>query len=146
MANAVDILLVEDDPDDLALAFHALRRLHLADRVAVVRDGAEALDFLFGTGDYAQRRLEIRPKVILLDLKLPKVTGLEVLQRLKADPRTQPIPVVVFTSSAQEHDVAESYRLGVNSYLLKPLDVNGLTESLRQIGRYWLELNRPAPG
>ncbi len=146
MASTVDILLVEDYPDDRALVLHVLRRHHLTDRVEVARDGVEALDFLFCTGRYAQRRLEDRPKVILLDLNLPKVAGLEVLQRLKSDPRTRPIPVVMLTSSAQERDVVESYRLGVNSYIVKPLGFDELTEVLGQIARYWLGLNRPASG
>ena len=146
MASTVDILLVEDYPDDVALVLYVLRRHHLADRVEVAHDGAEALDFLFCTGKYAQRRLEDRPKVILLDLNLPKVAGLEVLQRLKSDPRTRPIPVVMLTSSAQERDVVESYRLGVNSYIVKPLGFDELTEVLGQIARYWLGLNRPASG
>jgi two-component system response regulator len=142
MSSAVDILIVEDNPDDLALVLRALRRHNLADRVEVAQDGAEALDFLFCTGAYAQRCREDRPKVILLDLKLPKVTGLEVLQRLKANWRTQPIPVVILTSSAQECDMVESYGLGVNSYIVKPLHLSELTEAVAQIGRYWLGLNQ----
>src|SRR3712207_188221 len=113
MSDPVNILLVGDNPDDLALVLRALRRHQLADRVAVAQDGAEALEFLFCTGAYVHRRPEDGPKVILLDLKLPKVTGLEVLRRLKTDPRTRPIPVVILTSSAQAHDVVESYSLGV---------------------------------
>jgi CheY-like chemotaxis protein len=144
--SAIEILLVEDNPDDLALVLRVLRRQHLADRVEVVRDGGEALDFLFCTGAYAHHRLEDRPRMILLDLKLSKVTGLEVLQRLKSDPRTRAIPVVVFSSSAQDRDVLESYELGANSYILKPLDMRELTETVGQIARYWLGLNRPAPG
>jgi two-component system, response regulator len=145
MSGTIDILLVEDNPDDLALVLRALRKHDLAERVEVAHDGAEALDFLFCTGTYAHRRIEDRPKVILLDLKLPKVTGLEVLQRLKSDPRTRPIPVVILTSSAQERDVVDSYGLGVNSYIIKPLQLSELTEAVRQIARYWLGLNRPAP-
>lgn len=146
MSHEVDILLVEDNPDDLALVLRALRRYNLADRIAVARDGAEALDFIFCSGSYAGRRIEDRPRIILLDLKLPKVTGLEVLQRLKADPRTRPIPVVMFTSSAQERDVVDSYQLGVNSYIVKPFDLSELSEAIQQIGRYWLGLNRPTQG
>jgi len=138
--SAIEILFVEDNPDDLALVLRVLRRHHLADRVEVVHDGAEALDFLFYTGAYAHHRLEDRPRMILLDLKLSKVTGLEVLQRTRA------IPVVIFSSSAQDHDVTESYELGANSYVLKPLDMSELTEAVSQIARYWLRLNRPAPG
>jgi two-component system response regulator len=146
MSDPVNILLVEDNPDDLALVLRALRRHQLADHVAVAQDGAEALEFLFCTGAYAHRRPEDCPKVILLDLKLPKVPGLEVLRRLKADPRTRVIPVVILTSSAQTPDVVESYSLGVNSYIVKPLHLTELTEAVGQIGRYWLGLNRPAPG
>jgi two-component system response regulator len=146
MSTPIDILLVEDNPDDLALVLRALRRQHLVPRVEVAYDGADALDFIFCTGAYVHRCLENHPRVILLDLKLPKVSGLEVLQRLKADPRTRSIPVVALTSSAQERDVAESYQLGVNSYVVKPLGFGELTEVLRQITRYWLELNRPASG
>jgi two-component system, response regulator len=146
MMSAIEILLVEDNPDDLALVLRVLRRQDLAHRVEVVQDGAEALDFLFCTGAYAHHRLEDRPRVILLDLKLSKVTGLEVLQRLKADPRTRPIPVVIFSSSAQDRDVMASYELGANSYILKPLDMSELTEAVSQIARYWLGLNRTAPG
>jgi two-component system, response regulator len=146
MSTPIDVLLVEDNPDDLALVLRALRRLHPADRIEVAQDGVEALDFVFCTGAYVHRRLENRPRVILLDLKLPKVSGLEVLQRLKADPRTRSIPVVALTSSAQARDVVESYQLGVNSYIVKPLDLGELSGVLRQIARYWLELNQPAPG
>jgi two-component system, response regulator len=146
MASTIDILLVEDNPDDLALVLRALRKHGLADRIDVAHDGAEALDFLFCSGAYGHRRIDDRPKVILLDLKLPKVNGLEVLQRLKSDPRTQPIPVVILTSSAQQRDVVESYGLGVNSYIIKPLQLSELTEAVGQIARYWLGLNRPVPG
>jgi two-component system response regulator len=146
MASTVDILIVEDTPDDAALLLRALRRHQLAACVTVAQDGAEALDFLFGTGAHANRRSDDRPKLILLDLKLPRVTGLEVLRRLKADPRTRPIPVVIFTSSAQEREVAESYDAGVNSYVIKPLDWDALAEVVRQIGSYWLGVNRSAAG
>ena len=146
MMSAIDILLVEDNPDDLALVLRVLRRQHLADRVEVVQDGAEAVDFLFCTGVYTHHRCADRPRVILLDLKLSKVTGLEVLQRLKSDPRTRAIPVVIFSSSAQDRDVMKSYELGANSYILKPLEMSELTETLSQIARYWLGLNQPAPG
>jgi two-component system, response regulator len=146
MASTVDILIVEDTPDDAALLLRALRRCQLAERVVVAQDGAEALDFFFGTGIHADRLPDSRPKLILLDLKLPKVTGMELLRRLKADPRTRPIPVVIFTSSAQERDVAESYDVGVNSYVIKPLDWDVLAEVVRQIGSYWLRVNRSAAG
>jgi CheY-like chemotaxis protein len=146
MASTVDILIVEDTPDDAALLLRALQRHQLAARVAVAQDGPEALDFLFGTGAHAERRPDDRPKLVLLDLKLPRMSGLEVLGRLKADPRTRPIPVVIFTSSAQERDVAESYHAGVNSYVIKPLDWDVLAEVMRQISSYWLGLNRAAAG
>ena len=141
----VEILLVEDNPDDVELALHALEEYHVANHIQVVRDGAEALDFMFARGAYAVRDVANRPKVILLDLKLPLVDGLEVLRQLKADPRTQMIPVVVLTSSREERDLVESYRLGVNSYIVKPLDFEQFTESARQLGFYWLLLNEPPP-
>jgi two-component system response regulator len=146
MASTVDILLVEDTPDDAALLLRALRQHQLAARVAVAQDGLEALDFLFGTGAHADRPSEARLQLILLDLKLPSITGLDVLRRLKADPRTRCIPVVIFTSSAQERDVVDSYRAGANSYVIKPLDWDALAEVVRQIGSYWLGVNRSAAG
>lgn len=141
--NHVEILLVEDNPNDLELALHALRRNNLANHIEIARDGAEALDFIFGDGAYSGRRIEEAPKVILLDLKLPKVDGLEVLQRIKADPRTCTIPVVALTSSREERDVVESYKLGVNSYIVKPVDFEQFTEAVRSLGLYWLLLNQP---
>ena len=139
----VEILLVEDDPNDVELTLHALREHNLANRIEVVRDGAEALDFIFWTGAYADRSIENGPKVILLDLKLPKVDGLEVLRRVKADERTQAVPVVVLTSSNQERDMVESYKLGANSYIMKPVDFDQFAETVRQLGLYWLLLNQP---
>lgn len=139
----VEILLVEDNPNDVELALHALAKHHLVNRIQVVRDGAEALEFVFCTGAYAQRAGENSPRVILLDLKLPKVDGLEVLRQIKADERTCAIPVVVLTSSREEPDIAESYRLGVNSYIVKPVDFEQFTEAVRQLGLYWLLLNQP---
>lgn len=139
----VEILLVEDNPNDVELALHALAKHHLANRIQVVRDGAEALEFIFCTGTYAQRASEHSPRVILLDLKLPKVDGLEVLRQIKADDRTRAIPVVVLTSSREEPDIVESYRLGVNSYIVKPVDFEQFTEAVRQLGLYWLLLNQP---
>ena len=141
--NEIEILLVEDNPYDKELALHALEKHNLANRIEVVRDGAEALDFVFCTGDYAHRRIEDAPKLILLDLKLPKVDGLEVLKRIKSDPRTHPIPVVVLTSSNQERDIIESYELGVNSYIVKPVDFEQFSRAVQQLGFYWLLLNRP---
>jgi len=138
----VEILLVEDNPDDVELTIHALEENNLANRLVIVRDGAEALDFVFATGDYAHRRVGNGPKVILLDLKLPKVDGMEVLRRIKADPRTQKIPVVVLTSSKEERDLVESYKLGVNSYIVKPVDFEQFVKAVRTLGFYWLLLNQ----
>lgn len=145
IGKPVEILLVEDDPSDVELTRHALRKHNLGNRIEVVRDGAEALDFIFCTGAYAGRSIEDSPRLILLDLKLPKVDGLEVLQRLKSDPRTRKIPVVVLTSSREERDIVESYRLGANSYIVKPVDFEQFTEAVRQLGLYWLLFNQP-PG
>jgi two-component system response regulator len=139
----VEILLVEDNPNDVELAIHALKKNNLANRVQVVRDGAEALEFIFYTGANAHRNIQSAPKVMLLDLKLPKVDGLEVLRRVKSDPRTKTIPVVVLTSSREECDIVESYQLGVNSYIVKPVDFKQFTEAVRELGLYWLLLNQP---
>ena len=139
--DSVEILLVEDNPTDLELTLHALSRHNLTNRIEIVRDGAEALDFIFCTGAYADRHISDNPKVILLDLKLPKVSGLEVLKRVKSDPRTKHIPVVVLTSSGEQRDVIDSYQLGVNSYITKPVDFDQFTEAVRQFGLYWLLLN-----
>jgi len=141
--NDVEILLIEDNPNDVELTLHAFKKYNLANRIQVARDGAEALDYLFATGAFAQRDINQRPKVVLLDLKLPKVDGLEVLRRIKADPRTKLIPVVVLTSSSEESDLVESYKLGVNSYIRKPVDFEQFTEAARTIGMYWLLLNQP---
>lgn len=141
--NMVEILLVEDNANDVELTLHALRRYNLANRIHIVRNGVEALDFIFCTGAYAQRSILPGPKVILLDLKLPLVDGLEVLQRIKGDPRTRMIPVVVLTSSREERDIVESYRLGVNSYITKPVDFEQFTEAVRTLGMYWVLLNLP---
>lgn len=139
----VEILLVEDNPADVRLTLHALERNKLANEIHVVRDGAEALDFLFGTGTYADRDGQRNPRVVLLDLKLPLVDGMEVLRRIKEEPRTKTIPVVVLTSSREERDIVESYKLGVNSYIVKPVDFEQFTESVRQLGLYWALLNQP---
>jgi two-component system response regulator len=141
--NMVEILLVEDNPRDAELALHALNEYHITNNIILVRDGAEALDFLFGTGRYADRNLNNQPRVILLDLKLPKIDGLEVLRQVKADARTRIIPVVVMTSSQEDRDVIEAYQLGVNSYIVKPVDFAQFSESMRQIGMYWMLLNHP---
>jgi two-component system response regulator len=142
MPNDVQILLVDDNPSDVKLALHAFRKYNLANQIYVARDGAEALEFIFCTGEHAQRDIEDSPRVILLDLKLPLVDGVEVLRRIKADERTNKIPVVVLTSSAEERDIVEAYRLGVNSYMVKPVDFDQFTEAVRQLGFYWLLLNQ----
>ena len=141
--NMVEILLAEDNPNDVELTLHTLRRHNLANRIHVVRDGVEALEFLFCTGAYAHRDIAHSPKVVLLDLKLPRVDGLEVLQRIKGDSRTRIIPVVVLTSSREERDIVESYRLGVNSYITKPVDFEQFSEAVRALGMYWVLLNQP---
>jgi two-component system response regulator len=138
-----EILLVEDNPTDLELALRVFRKHELANRIEVARDGAEALDFLFGEGAHAGRGGLQIPKVILLDLKLPKIGGLEVLRRIKGDPRTRTIPIVVLTSSQEEKDLVESYELGVNSYIVKPVDFDQFSDCLKQIGIYWLLSNAP---
>jgi CheY-like chemotaxis protein len=142
-SNAVEILLVEDNPDDLALTLRALERAHLSNRIHVARDGAEALDFIFCEGPHAARRIEDAPKVILLDLKLPKVDGLEVLQRIKGDERTKSIPTVILTSSKEQSDVVKSYAYGVNSYIVKPVNFERFASAVQELGMYWLLLNEP---
>ena len=142
LENVVEILLVEDNPNDVRLTLHALRNYNLTNNIHVVRDGAEALDFIFCTGVYAQRNIAQPPKVVLLDLKLPLMTGLEVLQQIKTDERTRLIPVVVLTSSREERDIVDSYRLGVNSYITKPVDFEQFTEAVRALGMYWALLNQ----
>jgi CheY-like chemotaxis protein len=139
--EGVEILLVEDSPTDAELAMRALRKWKLANKLHLARDGAEALDFIFASGGYAHREGSL--KVVLLDLKLPKVDGLEVLRRLKGDPRTRRIPVVVLTSSREERDVVESYELGVNSYIVKPVDFEQFVRAVADLGLYWLLLNQP---
>jgi len=142
--SIVEILLVEDNPNDVELALHALRKNHLVNQIRVARDGAEALDFIFCTGAHQDRSEQRRhPKLILLDLKLPKIDGLEVLRRIKSDEHTRSIPVVMMTSSREECDVVESYRLGVNSYIVKPVDFDQFTDAVRQLGLYWMVLNHP---
>ncbi len=143
--NAVEILLVEDNPDDAELALRALRKNNLANRVVHVVDGEAALDFLFARGAYEERSIENQPKVVLLDLKLPKVDGLSVLREAKADPRTSFIPIVVLTSSKEEQDLIESYKLGVNSYIVKPVDFDRFVVAVRDLGMYWLLLNEAPP-
>lgn len=140
--GAVEVLLVDDDPDERELSLHALRAHGVTGHIEVAADGAEALDFLFGTGAHAQRDLQQQPRMILLDLNMPRVDGLEVLRQVKADPRTRTIPVVLLTSSQKESDLACGYELGVNSYLVKPVDFKEFTDVVRQAGLYWLQLNQ----
>jgi len=139
------ILLVEDNPDDEALTLRALKQNHIDNGVVVARDGAEALDYLFGKGKYAGRDLNEMPALILLDLKLPKVDGLEVLKQLRADPLTALLPVAILTSSSEEHDLITGYKLGLNSYILKPVDFDQFTEAVRNLGIYWLAINQTPP-
>jgi two-component system response regulator len=138
----IEILLVEDNPQDLELTRRALRKGNLTNNIHVARDGAEAIEFLFCEGAHAARKIEDGPKLILLDLKLPKVDGLEVLKRVKSDPRTKTIPVVVLTSSKEQNDVVESYQLGVNSYIVKPVNFEGFSAAVLEVGMYWLLLNQ----
>jgi len=141
------ILLVEDNPDDIALTLRALKKNRIANEVAVAHDGVEALDYLFGTGQHAGRDVTQAPAIVLLDLKLPKVDGLDVLRRLRADARTKLVPVVILTSSKEEQDLVSGYALGANSYIRKPVDFPQFTEAIRQLGLYWLVLNEgPPPG
>lgn len=142
-SNAIEILLVEDNQDDLDMTLRALRKANLANHVEIARDGVEALDFLFCQGVHAERKVEHGPKLVLLDLKLPRVDGMEVLRRIKADARTRVIPVVVLTSSKEQKDVVNSYHLGVNSYIVKPVNFEGFAAAVQELGLYWMLLNQP---
>ena len=139
------ILLVEDNPDDQELIKMGFEESHIANELVVMSDGAQALDYLFGAGKYAGRDVSDTPNVILLDLKLPKVNGLEVLERLRADPRTKLIPIVILTSSSEDEDILASYQLGANSYVRKPVDFNHFAEAIKHLGLYWLILNHKPP-
>jgi len=143
--NEKIILLVEDNPDDVDLTIRALNKNKILNEVVVVSDGAEALDYLFGTGTYAGRDVSIVPELILLDLKLPKIDGLEVLKRIRSDERTEILPVVILTSSREEQDVINGYKLGANSYIRKPVDFDQFIEAVKQLGLYWLVINEPPP-
>jgi two-component system response regulator len=142
MNSSVDILLVEDNQDDIDLALHALRQGKLANSIFVVRDGEEALDFLFCRGAFSQRSFDLPPKLVLLDLKLPKVDGLQVLKEAKGDPRTKTIPIVIMTSSKEERDMVESYNSGVNSYIQKPVDFEQFRNTVKTLGLYWMVVNQ----
>lgn len=143
-AAVVDILVVEDDPSDEEFTRRALAKHHVTQRLQVVRDGEEALSFLFRTGPFEKIEQAVGPKCVFLDLKLPRVGGLEVLERLRSDPRTASLPVIVFTSSRESSDVAEAYRLGANSYVVKPVAFADYERVIAEVGRYWLGLNQPA--
>jgi CheY-like chemotaxis protein len=140
------ILLVEDNSDDEELTLRALKQANIANEIVIARDGSEALDYLFGKGKYEGRNLERMPAVILLDLKLPKLNGLEVLQRLRAEPRSRLIPVVILTSSSEDEDMLRSYKLGANSYIRKPVGFGPFANAVSQLGLYWMLLNQPPPG
>lgn len=142
MDNAVEILLVEDNPQDAEMAIRALKKNNLANNLIHVKDGEEALDFIFAKGIYSDRKGKSNPKVILLDLKLPKVGGLEILKEVKSNPNTKTIPVVILTSSKEESDMVESYKLGVNSYIVKPVDFDKFINCIKELGMYWLVVNQ----
>ena len=141
----IDILLVEDNPDDVELALYALRRHQLANYIHVARDGVEALDFLFCRGEFSERDCIQNPKLVLLDLKMPKLNGLDVLKQIRSNPKTAGIPVVILTTSKEDRDLIESYRLGVNSYIVKPVNFEQFSDVVRQLGFYWLLLNEQPP-
>ena len=141
--GTIEILLVEDSPEDVEVTLRAFKKKNLTNKVHVVEDGEQALDYIFAIGKYGDRDISVKPKVILLDLKLPKVDGLEVLRKIRGDDRTKFIPVVVLTSSQEEKDIMESYKLGVNSYITKPVDFNKFMDTVSELGLYWLLLNKP---
>lgn len=141
--NAVEILLVEDNPNDAELTIRGLRKNKIANHILHISDGAEALDFFFAEGKYEGRNVNLTPKIVILDLKLPKVSGIEILQKVKSDKRTKSIPIVVLTSSKEERDIVESYKYGANSYIVKPVDFDKFAEAIKKLGLYWLLLNEP---
>lgn len=145
-SKTVEILLVEDNPSDAELTLHALKKSKLANEIQLVRDGAEALDFLFCRGAFSSRSFDSAPRLVLLDLKLPKIDGLQVLESVKSDSRTKAIPIIVLTSSKEETDLVKSYKLGVNSYIQKPVNFGEFQEVVQQLGLYWLLLNSKPPG
>jgi two-component system response regulator len=142
-SREVEIVLVEDNPNDAELAMRALKGYNLANKLMWLKDGVEALDFIFAQGQYADQSIEDVPKVVLLDLKLPRIGGLEVLEKVKSDTRTKSIPVVVLTSSSEERDIIASYNLGVNSYVIKPVDFDKYVDAIKEVGLYWMSLNQP---
>jgi len=144
MADKI-ILLVEDNPDDEALTVRALKKHNVVNKIVVARDGVEALDYLFGTGAHAGRDMDVMPQVVLLDLKLPKLDGLEVLKRIRADPRTELLPVIILTSSKEEQDLINGYKVGANSYVRKPVDFEQFVTAIQQLKLYWLVINEPPP-
>lgn len=141
--DIVEILIIEDNDSDLELTLRALRKANLTNNVLALRDGTQALDYLFGEGEFAGRDINSHPRVVLLDLKLPKVNGTEVLRRMKSDPRTATVPVVVLTSSNEERDRLASYQLGANSFIVKPVEFDSFSRAVTEIGMYWMLLNRP---
>ena len=145
MADEPVILLVEDNPDDEALTVRALKKANVRNRIVVARNGVEALDYLLGTGAHAGRDVRVTPQVVLLDIKLPKIDGLEVLRRIRADERTESLPVVILTSSSEERDMVEGYQLGANGYVRKPVDFGHFAEAVRHLGLYWVLVNEPPP-
>ncbi len=141
--QAIEVLLIEDNPEDAELIMRSLRKNNLGNKIIHLQDGEEALDFIFAKGKYSDRRIEEKPKVILLDLKMPKVGGFEVLREIKADERTKNIPIVIMTSSKEERDIIEGYKMGINSYVVKPLDFEGFSKAISNLGIYWLLINQP---
>ena len=140
--NEVEILIVEDNPNDAEMALRAFKQNKLTNKILIAKDGAEALDFIFARGEYSERNIKFNPKIILLDLKLPKVNGLEVLKQIKQNEQTKVIPVIILTSSQQETDIVKSYNLGVNSYIVKPVDFTKFVDAVKNLGLYWLLLNK----